>query len=205
MSSSNKRVHAYLDSFAEAASANKECIQEMKCAASSKDDQLAELIFRIDARDSESDKQMRTKDRQIGDLIDKLTSMSTIKNNNDDGYANKHKRGPKRERGVGGGGGDGSDGSKDESNKKAPSYDIKYKQGDGGAPRINWKQTKKRTLIGIGGTCRHGNAQNCTMRIQRSGKSIRPPTKNPAKSSKKRRRDKPWTIRKLTSELNWPP
>ena len=70
--------------------------------------------------------------------------MSTRKNNNDDGNANKHKHGPKRERGVGGGGG--SDGSKDDNNsKKAPSYDIKYKQSDGGAPRINWKQTKKNT------------------------------------------------------------
>ena len=77
--SSNERVQAYLDSFAEAASANEERIQEMKCAASSKDDQLAELIARMDARDSKRDEQMRTKDRQIGDLINNLTSMSTCR------------------------------------------------------------------------------------------------------------------------------
>ena len=45
--SSNKRVQAYLDSFAEAASANEDRIQEMKCSASSKDDQMADLIARI--------------------------------------------------------------------------------------------------------------------------------------------------------------
>ena len=51
--SSNEMVQAYLDSFAEAASANEERIHKMKCAASSKDDQLAELIARMDARDNE--------------------------------------------------------------------------------------------------------------------------------------------------------
>ena len=64
--SSNERVQAYLDSFAEAASANDERNQEMKCAASSKDNQLTELIARMDARDSKRDEKMRTKDRQIG-------------------------------------------------------------------------------------------------------------------------------------------
>ena len=67
--SSNERVQAYLDSFAEAASVNKEHIQEMKCDASSKDDQMAELIARMDARDNERDKQIHTKDRQINDHI----------------------------------------------------------------------------------------------------------------------------------------
>ena len=143
--SNNERVQAYLDSFAEAASANEERIQEMKCAASSKDDQMAELIARMDVRDHARDEQIRTKDKQIGDLIDKLTSMSTSKHNNNDGNANKHKRGPKRERGVGGGGGGGGDGGKNKNNKKAPSYDMKYKPSDGGAPRINWRQTKKNT------------------------------------------------------------
>ena len=51
----NKRVQAYLDSFAEAASANEERIQEMKCAASSKDDQMAEMMARMDARDDATD------------------------------------------------------------------------------------------------------------------------------------------------------
>ena len=101
----------------------------MKCAASSKDAQMAELMARMDARDDARDKQIQTKDRQIGELIDKLTTMSTSKNNNDDGNANKHKRGPKRERGVGGG--DSRDGSRDDNNKKAPSYSMTYKQSDG--------------------------------------------------------------------------
>ena len=106
---------------------------------------MVELISRIDERDDARDEQIWTKDKQIGDLIDKLTSMSTSKHNNNDGNANKHKRGPKRERGVGGGGG-GSNGSRDDNNnKKAPSYSMTYNQSDGGAPRINWKQTKKNT------------------------------------------------------------
>ena len=46
----------------------------------------------MDARDNERDEQMRTKDAQIGDLINKLTSMSTNKSNNDDGNANKIKK-----------------------------------------------------------------------------------------------------------------
>ena len=57
--SSNERVQAYLDSFAEAASANKERIQEMKCVASSKHDQMAEIMARMDARDDARDEQIR--------------------------------------------------------------------------------------------------------------------------------------------------
>ena len=73
--SNNERVQVYLDSFAEATLANKERIQEMKCAATSKDDQMAHIIARMDARDKARDKQMRTKDRQIGKLIEILTTM----------------------------------------------------------------------------------------------------------------------------------
>ena len=126
----------YLDSFAEAASANEERIQETKCAASSKDDQMAEMMARMDAGDDARDEQMRTKDRHIGELIDKLTSLSANKNNNNDnGKANKHKCGPKRSRG--------SDSSKDDEKAKSPSYNIHYKEADGGKPRINWKTTRK--------------------------------------------------------------
>ena len=124
----------------------------MKCAASSNDDdQLAELIAQMDARDNERDEQMRTKDAQIVDLINKLTSMSTSKPTNDDGNANENKnqRDKKRERGVGGsgggGGGGGGDGNKNQNNNKKPKYDIKYDSADGGNPHINWKKIKKNT------------------------------------------------------------
>ena len=37
---------------------------------------MAEIIPKMDARDEARDEQMRTKDRQIGELIDKLTTMT---------------------------------------------------------------------------------------------------------------------------------
>ena len=124
----------YLDSFAEATLANKERIQEMKCAATSKDDQMAHIIARMDARDKARDKQMRTKDRQIGKLIEILTTMSTGKAS-DDGNTYNHNRKSKRDRERGGsGGGDGGG-----NYAKRPTYDLKYKQVDGGQARINWK------------------------------------------------------------------
>ena len=49
--SNNERVQAYLDSFAEAALANEERIQEMKYASASKDDQMANITVKMEARD----------------------------------------------------------------------------------------------------------------------------------------------------------
>ena len=71
----NDRIQAYLGSFAEAAAAKEERIQEMTTAASSKDTQLAEIIAKMEVRDELRDAQIRMKDKQIGELIDKLTSM----------------------------------------------------------------------------------------------------------------------------------
>ena len=92
---------------------------------------------------------MRTKDRQIGELIDKLTSLSTNKNkNNDDGNANKHKRGPKRGRDTDDGDGSG-DGSKDDKKAIVPSYNLLFDKADGGKPRINWGKIRKKRKLGL--------------------------------------------------------
>ena len=71
----NDRIQAYLGSFAEAAAAKEERIQEITTAASSKDSELAEIIARMEARDEARDAQIRLKDKQIGELIEKLTAM----------------------------------------------------------------------------------------------------------------------------------
>ena len=99
----NDRIQAYLGSFAEAAAAKEERIQEMTTAASSKDSQLAEIIARMEARDEARDAQIRMKEKQIGELIDKLTSMSTTGTYNND-------RNNKRDRDEGGDGGGGGGG-----------------------------------------------------------------------------------------------
>ena len=79
---------------------------------------------------------MRTNDKQIGKLINKLTTLSANKNNNeDDGNANQHKRGSKRGRGGCGG--------KDDEKAKPPSYNLLFKKVDGRKPRIDWKSIRR--------------------------------------------------------------
>ena len=74
--SNNECMQAYIGSFADANAAKEERMQQMHNAALSKDSKMAEIIAKMDARDKARDEQMRTKDRQIGELIDKLTTMS---------------------------------------------------------------------------------------------------------------------------------
>ena len=68
-------MQAYIGSFADAAAAKEERIQEMQDTASSKEFQMAEIIAKMEARDEARDEQMRSKDRQIKELFDKLTTM----------------------------------------------------------------------------------------------------------------------------------
>ena len=74
--SNNERMQAYIGSFADASTAKEEHMQEIQDAASSKDFQIAEIMAKVEARDEARDEQMQTKDRQIGELVDKLTTMS---------------------------------------------------------------------------------------------------------------------------------
>ena len=62
-------MQAYLGSFTDANAAKEERMQQMHDAASSKESKMAEIIAKMDARDEARDEQMRTKDRQIGELL----------------------------------------------------------------------------------------------------------------------------------------
>ena len=72
---------------------------------------MAEIIAKMDARDEARDEQMRILDRQISELIDKLTTMSAA--GGEDTYnkdLNKKRDRPGPGRGRGGHGGGGRDG-----------------------------------------------------------------------------------------------
>ena len=127
--SNNDRIQAYLGSFAEAAAAKEERIQEMTTTVTSKDSQLAEIIARMEARDKVRDAQVKMKDKQTGELIDKLTSMSTAGTYNSD-------RNNKRDRDKGGGGGGGG-GSRTDKYAEGPKYLLIFKAANGGAKRID--------------------------------------------------------------------
>ena len=90
----------------------------------------------MDAKDEARDKQMRKKDKKIGDLIDKLTSMSITTTTTNSGAYNSdrtNKRGLNiGGRNGGGGGGGGGGGTK-------PVYNWKYKTVDGGEEYIGHK------------------------------------------------------------------
>ena len=146
--SNNERMQADIGSFADANAAKEERMQQMQDAASSKDSKMAEIIAKMDARDEARDEQMRTKDRQIGKLIDKLTTMLAA--GGDDSYnkdRNKKRVRPGRGRGGRGGegrgdggrGGGGRGGGDGGSGKPQPAYSIKYSDADGGGARSNHK------------------------------------------------------------------
>ena len=69
-------MQSYIGSFADASAAKEERMQQMQAAASSKDSKMAEIIAKMEARDEARDEQIRIKDQQIGELINKLTTMS---------------------------------------------------------------------------------------------------------------------------------
>ena len=147
----NERMQAYLSSFADANAAKEERMQQMHDAASSEDSKMAEIIAKMDARDEAPDAQMRTEGRQMGELINKLTTMTAT--GADDSY-NKD-RNPKRVRpgkgrggggpgrggrgGGGRGGGGRGNGPTSGTGRPAPAYSQKYKAADGGGARIDHK------------------------------------------------------------------
>ena len=117
---------------------------------------MAEIIAKMDARDEARDEQIRTKDRHVGELIDKLTTMSAA--GEDDSYnkdRNKKRVRPGRGKGRGGRGGEGrggggrgdggrggrgrGNGTTSGSGRPAPAYSQKCKAADGGGARIDHK------------------------------------------------------------------
>ena len=130
----NDRMQVYIGSFANAASAKEGRIQETTTAASTKDPQMAEIIARMEARDETRNAQMRLKGKQIGDLINKLTSMSTSGT-----YNNGRNTKWDRDESGGGGGGTGG-GSSTDKYAEGPKYLLTFKAADGGAKRMDWKK-----------------------------------------------------------------
>ena len=123
----NEQMQDYIGSFADASAAKEERMQEMQEAASSNDSKMAEIIAKMEARDEAQYKKIRIKDQQIGEYINKLTTMSAAGGGdtyNKDRNKKRDRPGPGRGRGGRGGGGRGRGGRGGGSGRPAPAYSM---------------------------------------------------------------------------------